>query len=239
MRWLRRLFPDPKAEIPCTDCGAMILRRTAKDNGGLCTACAKLGPDLRAQRSALAAAVTSGAAFCLTPQETASATALIQGLPAADHWQIDPDDTFQTAGKTPADILAMIAAGAKPALYLRAADAITLTLDTRGPFAVLVLAGTGTRVSTGVCRGAGSCKGAGALKFAHGPMAATSQIPQDQHVFSTRPCCGDAMEALPSKFHLPRDAAVAGVRHILAGTSPAHLRWITSDVHPFTRAGHG
>lgn len=223
MSWLRDLFSDPNEKIPCMECGTLILRRTARETGGFCAPCAKLGPDLRAQRRDFAAAVADGSAFRLTPREAASAAPLTDRMPPHTSWHIDPEDTDQTRGRTQPQVLQTFKAGGKPALYLRASDDISLSIDTCGPYAA-VLYGDSAK---------------GVLRMAHGPMAATAQIAAPDQVFVTDPSDGSALTAVHSKFHLPRDAALAVLGHVLAGTAPAHFHWIDTEFPMFLAAGHG
>lgn len=221
MTFLRRLFEDPNGKAACTDCGAQILNRTARETGGFCKPCHVLGPDLRASRAAFEASLADGSAFRLRPEERASSHPLTTRMPDPARWRLSEDDVPHKADKTIDGMIDAVAKGDQPALYLHAPEDRLLQLDTRGPNAVLALHGPDRS------------------RYLHGPMAATGQVAAADQVWSTCPCCGDGMTTLPSRFHLPRQAALSAVSHILTGHAPAHMVWVEADPPSWTRPGRG
>lgn len=222
MSWFRRLFPDPNVKIPCADCGAMILRRTAKENGGLCAPCARMTPERRAARRTFDAALADGSQFRLTTAEKTSARPLTAAVPPPETWIAHPEDMPHGAGKTVASVVALARAGA-PSIHLRSADNRYLSLEQEGAWAILTTADPNTPE----------------IHFVHGPAVSSGQIPADAQLWLACPCPGQGSVTAPSKFHLPRAAALAALDHILNGTAPAHLQWVTADPFDFVTPGRG
>jgi hypothetical protein len=208
--------------VKCTDCTAMILPRTARDNAGLCGRCAKLCPASRADRKAFHRSVTSGDAFAPSAAELASGAVPEFLADRATNWRPEPEFYAGTPITNAAQALAEASSKRTGQVYLTAGKDIWLELAFNEARGVCYL----THAPSSLVR------------YAFTSTNERQQVSADQHLLQGCPCCGVGLQWFPSRFHMPRKTAFEITAAIAAGKA-APCTWLDAGDFSRTRQGFG